>query len=225
VVAWLLAETDHAIAAARETDHMPTLLFALTGTSFTHMCCRDYATAIMHLDECIALADGKVPFWQIFASAQRGCVLAQTGKAAEAIETISAATAGATRNRGNSLYVVSTFAFSFGLAEIGKFDDARRCLGEAMTAVEITEEGWYLAEINRIAGEIALKTPEPDAAEAQAYFERALTVARQQQAKSLELRAAMSHAHLWRDRASRRKLAICLLRSTAGSLKALRRAI
>jgi len=94
-----------------------------------------------------------------------------------------------------------------------------------MTAVEITEEGWYLAEINRIAGEIALKTPEPDAAEAQAYFERALTVARQQQAKSLELRAAMSHAHLWRDRASRRKLAICLLRSTAGSLKALRRAI
>ena len=50
-----------------------------------------------------------------------------------------------------------------------------------------------------LAGEIALKSPEPDAAKAQAYFERALAVARQQQAKSWELRAAMSLARLWRD--------------------------
>ena len=54
------------------------------------------------------------------------------------------------------------------------------------------------SEINRIAGELALKSP-PDAAKAQAYFERALAVARQQQAKSWELRAAMSMARLWRD--------------------------
>ena len=55
--------------------------------------------------------------------------------------------------------------------------------------------------VNRVAGEIALKSPEPDAAKAQEYFERALTVARQQQAKSWELRAAMSLARLWRDQA------------------------
>ena len=55
------------------------------------------------------------------------------------------------------------------------------------------------AEINRIAGEIALKSAEPDAEKAQAYFERALEVARQQQAKSWELRAGMSIARLWRD--------------------------
>jgi predicted ATPase len=88
-------------------------------------------------------------------------------------------------------------------AELDQFDDAWRCIDEAMTAVKTTKEKWYEAEVNRIAGEIALKTPEPDAAKAQAYFERALAVAREQQAKSWELRAAMSMARLWRDQGKR----------------------
>ena len=50
-----------------------------------------------------------------------------------------------------------------------------------------------------MAGEIALKSPQADAAKVQAHFERALTIARKQQAKSWELRAAMSMARLWRD--------------------------
>ena len=54
-----------------------------------------------------------------------------------------------------------------------------------------------------MAGEIALMSPEPDAAKAEAYFERALAVAREQQAKSWELRAAMSIARLWRDQGKR----------------------
>jgi predicted ATPase len=84
-------------------------------------------------------------------------------------------------------------------AELGEFDDARRCIGEAMTAIETTNERMWEADVHRIAGELAMKSPEPDAAKAQAYFERALAVARQQQAKSWELRAAMSLARLWRD--------------------------
>ena len=84
-------------------------------------------------------------------------------------------------------------------AELGHFDDAWRCVGEAMTAIDTSKETWFVAEIHRIAGEIALKSPEPDAAKAEAYFERALAIARQQQAKSWELRAAMSLARLWRD--------------------------
>ena len=72
-----------------------------------------------------------------------------------------------------------------------------------MTVVETTKERWCEAEIHRMAGEIALKSPEPDAAKAEAYFERALAVARQQQAKSWELRAAMSMARLWRDQGKR----------------------
>jgi predicted ATPase len=68
-----------------------------------------------------------------------------------------------------------------------------------MAAVETTKERWFEAEVHRAAGEIALKSLEPGAAKAEAYIERALSVARQQQAKSLELRAAMSLARLWRD--------------------------
>ena len=66
-------------------------------------------------------------------------------------------------------------------------------------AVETTKETMFEAEAYRIAGEIALQSPQPDVAGAQAYFERALAVARKQQAKSWELRAAISMARLWRD--------------------------
>ena len=82
-------------------------------------------------------------------------------------------------------------------AEIGQFDAATRCIGETMTAVETAKERWCEAEVHRIAGEIALKSPKPDAAKAETFFDCALTVARQQQAKSWELRAAMSMARLW----------------------------
>ena len=59
------------------------------------------------------------------------------------------------------------------------------------------------ANPSSIVGQIALKSPEPDAAKAEAYFERAVALARKQQAKSLELRAAMSMARLWRDQGKR----------------------
>ena len=88
-------------------------------------------------------------------------------------------------------------------AELGQFDDAWHSIGEAMTVVETTKERWCEAEVLRTAGEIALKSPEPDAAKAEAYFERALAVAREQQARSWELRAAMSMARLWRDQGKR----------------------
>ena len=84
-------------------------------------------------------------------------------------------------------------------AELGQFDDAWSSIGDAMTAVETTKESLWEAEVQRMAGEVALKLPEPDAAKAEAYFERALAVAREQRAKSWELRAAMSMARLWCD--------------------------
>jgi predicted ATPase len=84
-------------------------------------------------------------------------------------------------------------------AELGQFDDAWRSIGEAIDTIETTKETWFEAEVHRVAGDIALMSPEPDAAKAQAHFERALEVSRQQQAKSWELRAAMSLARLWRD--------------------------
>ncbi len=92
---------------------------------------------------------------------------------------------------------LSTLAASY--ADIGQFDEAWRCLNEAIRTIEPTKERWFEAEVNRIAGEIALKPPQPDVAKAEAYFERALAIAHQQQAKSWELRAAMNLARLWRD--------------------------
>jgi predicted ATPase len=88
-------------------------------------------------------------------------------------------------------------------AELGQFDEAWRYIGEAMTAMQTIKERWCEAEVHRLAGEIALKSPERDAAKAEAYFKRALKIAQSQQAKSWELRAAMSLARLWRDQGKR----------------------
>jgi predicted ATPase len=106
-------------------------------------------------------------------------------------------------NGSNTVWAVVLILLARAYAELGQFDDAWRCIGEAMTAIETTKERWYEAEIHRTAGEIALKSPEPDAAKAQTYFERALAVARAQRAKSWELRAAMSIARLKRGQGKR----------------------
>jgi predicted ATPase len=104
------------------------------------------------------------------------------------------------RSTGATVWVPLYLAFlTRAYADIGQFDDASRCIGEAMSAVEKTKESWYAAELNRTAGEIVRSSQEPDATKAETYFERALAVARQQQAKSWELRASMSLARLWRD--------------------------
>jgi predicted ATPase len=88
--------------------------------------------------------------------------------------------------------------------DLGQLDEAWRRIGEAITAVEETGERWCEAEVYRTAGEIALKLRErDDAAKAEGYFDRALAVARQQQARFWELRAAMSMARLWRDQDKR----------------------
>ena len=57
-------------------------------------------------------------------------------------------------------------------AQLGQLDDAWRCMDEAMSTIETTKERWFEAEANRVAGEIARKSPEADAAKAVKYFER-----------------------------------------------------
>jgi predicted ATPase len=126
-------------------------------------------------------------------------VLTSTDNALDAVHMI---TTGITefRSTGSTMYL--PFALSFlaiAHAKLGQLEDAWHSIGKALAAIQTTKEKWHEAEVNRIAGEIALKSPEPDVAKAEAYFERALAVARAQQAKSWELRAAMSMARLWRD--------------------------
>ena len=88
-------------------------------------------------------------------------------------------------------------------ADIGQFDEALRCIDEAMAVIDTAKEKWWEAETNRIAGEIVLKSLTSETAIAERYFEHALVIARKQQAKSLELRAAMSIARLRHNQGKR----------------------
>jgi len=110
------------------------------------------------------------------------------------------------RSTGSRLYLpifLSHLSKAYG--ELGQFDQAWRYIGEAMAAVETTKERWYEAEIHRVTGQVALKLPQLGSSQAETYFEHALNVARMQQAKSWELRAAMSMARLWLDQGMREK--------------------
>jgi len=90
-------------------------------------------------------------------------------------------------------------------AELGQFEAARRRDWRSGDNGGNDQGKWCEAEIHRTAGEIALMSPEPEAAQAQAHFERAIAIARAQQAKSWELRAATSLARLWRDQGKRQQ--------------------
>ena len=199
-----LADTEQALRDAREISHAATLMYALYNTSLTHILRGNYAAAKAEADELAALADEKgASLWKAWGMMTQGSVLALTGKASDAVDKITSGIT-AVRSTGGTLWMPFRLShLTRAYAELGQFDDAWRCIDEAMTAMETTKEKWCEADIHRIAGEVALKSPEPDAAKAEAHFERALGVARQQQAKSWELRAAMSMARLWRDQGKR----------------------
>ncbi len=204
---WLLgygegaaATADQALEIARNSGQVSTLMYVLFFMSPLHLLMGNYATAAAQAQELLALAEEKgASFWIERATFVRGCILASTGKPTDAVQIITSGLA-ASQVTGTTFWLPLYESYlAKAYAKLGKFVDAWRCIGEATRAVETTKETMFEAEVYRIAGEIALQSPQPDVAKAQEYFERALTVARQQQAKSWELRAAMSLARLWRD--------------------------
>jgi predicted ATPase len=78
-----------------------------------------------------------------------------------------------------------------------------QALAEALTLVGTTEERWWEAELYRLQGVLRLQLPSPEVLQAEASFQQALAVARGQQAKALELRAALSLSRLWQQRGER----------------------
>jgi predicted ATPase len=110
------------------------------------------------------------------------------------------------RSTGANLWLpffLSRLAHAY--AEAGRFEEAWRSIDEAINALETTKEKWCEADILRIAGEVALMSPERDAVKAEMYFEHALAVAREQRARSWELRVAMSMARLWNGQGRRQQ--------------------
>jgi predicted ATPase/class 3 adenylate cyclase len=199
-----LKDSDRAISDAREIGQAATLMYALGHAPNTYFETGNYAKASTAVSELIVLAEEKgAAFWKAYGMMSEGSLLASTGKAADAIHKLTTGLAAWRSTGAGALAALYLAHATAAYAALGQFDDACRCVAEAMAVIETTNERRHEAEVYRIAGEIAFKSPEPDAANAQAYFQRALAVARAQQAKSWELRAAMSMARLWRDQGKR----------------------
>jgi predicted ATPase len=195
-----------AIEEAREIGQAATLIVALMHAAVVHSHCGNHADARAAADELIALADEKgISFWKTFGILIQGCVLARFNLASDAVLVISSAITDL-QPTGATLW--ATYSLSYlakAYAQLGKFGDAERCIGEAAAAIGATGEKWCEPEVHRVAGEIALMCPQPDATKAEACFELALAVAQGQQACSWKLRAAMSMARLWRDQGKRQQ--------------------
>jgi class 3 adenylate cyclase/predicted ATPase len=201
-----LRDADDALRNAREIGQAATLMYALFQTSIPYALCGNRAAAAAQAQELVALAEDKGSLlWKARGMVSHGCVLALTGRASDATQMLGLGMT-ATRTTGATSWMPFNLPhLARAHAELGQFEAACRCIGEAMTAAETTKETYCEAEIHRTAGEIALMSPAPDAAKAQAHFERAIAIARAQQAKSWELRAATSLARLRRDHGKRRQ--------------------
>jgi predicted ATPase len=206
-----LLDARSAVEEARDIGQAPTLMYALVHAVVIHMQCGDHVAAATESEELVALANDKgALFWKALGMSVQGCALAASGRSEEAVQAITAGIT-ASCSRGSTFWMPFHWShLASAYAELGQFENAWRCLGEAMTAAEMSKESWFEAEIYRVAGEIALLSPSPDLVKAEDYFERALAIARAQQARSWELRAATSLARLWREEDKRQEARDCL---------------
>ncbi len=221
-----LADADYALYDAREIGQAATLMFALANSTFVHLFSRNYAAVKARADELVALADEKgALFFKVGGMFFQGCVLAVTATNLDAVHTITSVIT-AFRSTG------TTFGMPFGLsylarayAQLGQFDDAWRCIGEAMTAVQTTKETWFEAEVHRVAGEVALKSPEP----MRRKRKRISNVRSRLRGRSGRSPGNCARRFAWRGcgaiATNRTRPAIFSLRSMAGSPKASTRSI
>ena len=145
---WLLGypeaankDNNYAITYAREIGLAASLMFALSVTSDTDVMSRNYATAMAKIDELAGLAEEKgAAFWRGLSLMHRGAVFALIGKASDAARTMPSGIS-LYRSTGSTLFMPwysSLLAKAY--AELGQLDDARRCIAEAITAIEATKE-------------------------------------------------------------------------------------
>ena len=120
-----LADADDALEHARESGHAGTLMYAQLHTSFTNILCAKYAAANAQSNEVVRLADEKgAALWKALGTMQKGCVLALSGKASEAIQMI---TSGITtyQSTGSRVYLPFFLSHLSGAhAGLGQFDEA-----------------------------------------------------------------------------------------------------
>jgi predicted ATPase len=193
-----LAHVHDALALAHALSHPFSLVFARLFAAFVYQWRRDMPAVQAQAEAAVALATEQgFPLWAAGGTSVRGWALAMQGQGEEGIAQIRQGIV-AYRATGAVLFVPY---FCTVLAEVsahlGHTEDGLQALAEAHTLVEQQEERYWEAEVCRLRGVLLLRQPETSQAEAETWLRRALDVARHQEAKSLELRAAMSLARLW----------------------------
>jgi adenylate cyclase len=195
-----LARLYEALALAHELAHPYSLAWAQCVAAFVLQFRRDVPAVHEHTEAAVALATAQgFPLLTAWGTSVRGWARAMQGQGEEGMAQIRQ---GIAAHRATGAAVLVPY-FCTLLADIsahpGHLKDGLQALAEAHTLVEQQEEHVWEAEISRLQGVLLLQQTETPPAEAETWLQRALDVARRQEAKSLELRAARSLARLWQE--------------------------
>jgi predicted ATPase len=164
---------------------------------------RDFSACERHSTELtVYCAEKRVEQFRLLSAIVNACAKALSNPTEESTATLRAAIE-AEHQSGSHIWdsaFISTLAEA--LLAAGDMTGAETTLRDAFAFVEQSRERFWLAELHRLSGQTALKRQEPDHARAEACFLEAIDIARSQEARLLELRAATDLARLWRDTGS-----------------------
>jgi class 3 adenylate cyclase/predicted ATPase len=195
-----LARLHDALALAHELSHPFSLGLARWWAAIVSQFCRDVPAAYEQAEAAVALSTEQgFPQWAAMGRSLHGWALAMQGQGEEGLAQVRQGLA-AWRATGAALnvpYLCTVLADV--AAHLGHTEEGLQALAEAHTHVEQHEERWWEAEVCRLRGVLLLRQPGTPQAEAETWLQRALDVARHQEAKALELRAAMSLSRLWQQ--------------------------
>ena len=192
------------VAFARELSHPFSLAVALANSASVCLMRRDWREAQAIAEECLALTTEQgFQMFRAAAGIYRGLALAKEGQPELGIQEIKQGLArrAATGSKTSYPYFLAWLAEACACTE--REDDGGRALAEALTHIEKTGEREYEADIWRLKGEFCLMRTPPDERQAEVCFRRAIDIARDQGAKSFELRGATSLARLWQRQGKR----------------------
>jgi predicted ATPase len=199
-----LTHIHDALVLAHALSHPFSLAYARSMAAFVAQFRRDVLAVHEYADAAVALSTEQgFPLWTALGTSVRGWALAMQGQGEEGMAQVHQGIA-AWRATGAALFVPYFCTVLADVsAHLGHSEDGLQALVEAHTMVEQQEERWWEAEISRLRGVLLLRQPGTPQEAAEAWLRRALDVARRQEAKSLELRAAMSLARLWQQHGKR----------------------
>jgi predicted ATPase len=199
-----LARVHEALALAHALSHPLSLVHARSWAALLYRLHRDVPAVHAQAEAAVTLATEQgFPFFVALGTIVRGWALAMQGQGAEGITQIRQGIAawGATGAAVWVPYWCTVLAEV--AAHLGHPEEGLQALTEAHTLVEQQEERYWEAEVCRLRGVLLLRQPGTSQTEAETWLQRALDVARCQEAKALELRAAMSLSRLWQQQGKR----------------------